>query len=176
MAPPTRPARHALRAARPPTAASEAAPAGEAPDTIRIGYQLIPNGDAIVRQLGWLEEALPDTKIEWLPFESGGDVNTAVAAGSLDIGLAGIEPGHPRARPPLSLPYAVPWIFDVIGTNEALVATKDSGVTDHRRPRGQEGRHAVRLDRALQPAGRARGRRRRRLRRSRSSTCSRRTS
>src|SRR6185503_13366709 len=110
------PASSAEPAASATAASSEAAaPAGAAPDTIRIGYQLIPNGDAIVRQLGWLEEALPDTKIEWLPFESGGDVNTAVAAGSLDIGLAGSSPVTRGLAPPLSLPYAVPWIFDVIG-------------------------------------------------------------
>src|SRR5690606_40187819 len=55
----------------------------------RIGYQLIPNGDLIVKDQGWLEQALPDTKIIWSRFDSGGDVNTAMLSGAIDIGLAG---------------------------------------------------------------------------------------
>src|SRR6185503_3772200 len=63
-----------------------------APAQLRIGYQLIPNGDLIVKDQKWLEQALPHTKIVWSKFDSGGDVNTAIAAGSLDIGLAGSSP------------------------------------------------------------------------------------
>jgi len=99
------------------------------PKELRIGYQLIPNGDLIVKDQGWLEAALPNTKITWSKFDSGGDVNTAVAAGSIDIGLAGSSPVARGLAKPLSLPYQVPWIFDVIGDNEALVVRKDSGVT-----------------------------------------------
>ena len=53
----------------------------------------IPNGDLIVKNEGWLEEALPDTEIEWKLFDSGGSVNEAIVAGSIDIGLAGSQPG-----------------------------------------------------------------------------------
>ncbi|MER7131870.1 taurine ABC transporter substrate-binding protein [Streptosporangium saharense] len=98
------------------------------PATLRIGYQLIPNGDLIVKDQRWLETALPNTKIVWSRFDSGGDVNTAVIAGSLDIGLAGSSPVTRGLSAPLNIPYRVPWIFDVIGDNEALVAR--GGVTD----------------------------------------------
>ena len=54
------------------------------PDTITIGYQAIPNGDLVVKNEGWLEEAFPDTEIEWTLFDSGGSVNEAVVAGSID--------------------------------------------------------------------------------------------
>src|SRR5262245_2229697 len=96
------------------------AAAGGDPTELRIGYQLIPNGDLIVKDQGWLEAALPNTKITWSKFDSGGDVNTAIAAGSIDIGLAGSSPVARGFAKPLSLPYQVPWIFDVIGDNEAL--------------------------------------------------------
>ncbi|GAA3086687.1 ABC transporter substrate-binding protein [Streptosporangium carneum] len=109
--------------------AQEAKPAADgSPATLRIGYQLIPNGDLIVKDQKWLEAALPNTKIVWSKFDSGGDVNTAMIAGSLDIGLAGSSPVTRGLSAPLNIPYKVPWIFDVIGDNEALVAR--GGVTD----------------------------------------------
>ncbi|GAA1770994.1 glycine betaine ABC transporter substrate-binding protein [Luedemannella helvata] len=100
-----------------------------APAELRIGYQLIPNGDLIVKDQQWLEKALPNTKIIWSRFDSGGDVNTAIVAGSIDIGLAGSSPVSRGLAAPLNIPYTVPWIFDVIGDNESLVVRKESGVT-----------------------------------------------
>ncbi|MFT4033979.1 MAG: ABC transporter substrate-binding protein [Patulibacter sp.] len=94
-----------------------------APQTITIGYQAIPNGDLVVKHEGWLEQALPNTKIEWKLFDSGGSVNEAVAAKSIDIGLAGSSPVSRGLSQPLA--YQVPWIHDVIGTAEAL-AVKSS--------------------------------------------------
>ncbi len=92
---------------------------GELPDKITIGYQEIPNGDLIVKEQGWLEEALPDTEIEWKLFDSGGSVNEAFQAGSLDIGLAGSSPVSRGISQEID--YEVPWIHDVIGDAEALV-------------------------------------------------------
>ncbi|GGO66873.1 taurine ABC transporter substrate-binding protein [Nonomuraea cavernae] len=103
---------------------------GGAPKEIRIGYQLIPNGDLIVKDQRWLEEALPDTTITWTKFDSGGDVNTAMVAGSIDIGLAGSAPVTRGLSAPLDIPYKVPWIFDVIGENEALVARQAGSVQE----------------------------------------------
>lgn len=102
------------------------------PKELRIAYQLIPNGDLIVKDQKWLEEALPDTKITWSRFDSGGDVNTAVIAGSVDIGLAGSSPVTRGLSAPLNIAYKVPWIFDVIGENEALVAKKAGSVAELR--------------------------------------------
>ncbi|MQY08792.1 taurine ABC transporter substrate-binding protein [Actinomadura macrotermitis] len=104
-------------------AAGDSAPnADGTPKALRIGYQAIPNGDLIVKDQRWLEQALPHTKITWSRFESGGDVNTAMVAGGLDIGLAGSSPVTRGLSAPLNIKYKVPWIFDVIGDNEALVA------------------------------------------------------
>lgn len=110
---------------------SAAAPSPEppaGPAEIRIAYQAIPNGDLVVKNLGLLEAALPGTTITWTKFESGGDVNTAVIAGAVDIGLAGSSPVTIGLAQPI--PYQVPWIFDVIGPAESLVVRNDAGITD----------------------------------------------
>lgn len=103
----------------PETTASGAA---KAPEKITIGYQAIPNGDLIVKNLGLLEKALPNTKIEWKQFDSGGTVNEAFAGGSLDFGLAGSSPVSRGISQ--GIEYRVPWIHDVIGNAEALAAKK----------------------------------------------------
>jgi len=109
---------------------SSANPSAGAPSEIRIGYQLIPNGDLIVKDQGWLEAALPDTTITWVKFDSGADVNTAIIGGSLDIGLAGSSPVAAGLSEPMDIAYKVPWIHDVIGAAESLIVKNDSGVTD----------------------------------------------
>jgi taurine transport system substrate-binding protein len=98
----------------------------KAPEKLIIGYQAIPNGDLVVKHEGWLEKALPNTKVEWKLFDSGGSVNEAVAAKSIDIGLAGSSPVSRGLSTPLA--YQVPWIHDVIGTAEALAVK--SNITD----------------------------------------------
>lgn len=110
-----------------PGVAASANSAG--PSTLRIGYQLVPNGDLVVKDKKWLEKSLPGTKLQWIKFDSGGDVNTAIVAGAIDIGLAGSSPVTKGLAPPLNIPYLVPWIFDVIGTNEALVVKKSEGIS-----------------------------------------------
>jgi taurine transport system substrate-binding protein len=91
------------------------------PDTITIGYQNIPNGDLIVKQEGYLEEAFgPDVEVEWRLFDSGGAVNEAILADAIDIGLAGSSPTSRGLSS--GIEYQVPWIHDVIGDAEALVA------------------------------------------------------
>lgn len=101
-----------------------------APDTIVIGYQLIPNGDLVVKAEGWLEEAFPDSEIEWKLFDSGGAVNEAIVADSIDIGLAGSSPVSRGIS--TGIEYVVPWIHDVIGEAESLVVNPEtvSGLDD----------------------------------------------
>jgi taurine transport system substrate-binding protein len=106
---------------------SSSAKSSSAPSQLRIGYQLIPNGDLIVKDKRWLEKALPNTKIKWAQFASGADVNTAVAAGGVDVGLVGSSPVAKGIS--IGLKYRVPWIFDVIGAAESLVVRNGTGVT-----------------------------------------------
>lgn len=111
-----------------------AAAGAKAPEKLIIGYQAIPNGDLVVKHEGWLEKALPDTKIEWKQFDSGGSVNEAIAADSIDIGLAGSSPVSRGLSQPLD--YQVPWIHDVIGKAEALAARK--GITSIAQLKGKK--------------------------------------
>src|SRR5690606_19216015 len=56
-------------------------------------------------------------------FDSGGSVIEAVAANSIDIGLAGSSPVSRGLS--TGIAFQVPWIFDVIGEAEALVVRDD---------------------------------------------------
>ncbi|MFD4370416.1 glycine betaine ABC transporter substrate-binding protein [Streptomyces sp. NPDC058486] len=94
---------------------------------VRIAYQSIPNADLVVKNQRLLEKALPDAEIRWVRFDSGGDVNTAVIAGAVDLGLLGSSPVTKGLSAPLDIPYKVLWIHDLIGDNEALVARKGIG-------------------------------------------------
>lgn len=100
-----------------------ASASSDAPEEITIAYQAIPNGDLVVKHNKYLEDAFPDTKISWKLFDSGGKVNEAVTAGSIDIGLAGSSPVSRGISQ--GIKYQVPWIFDVIGEAEALVVKSD---------------------------------------------------
>ncbi|WP_426362434.1 glycine betaine ABC transporter substrate-binding protein [Streptomyces sp. E-08] len=92
---------------------------------VRIAYQAIPNADLVVKNQKLLEKALPDADVSWVKFDSGGDVNTAVIAGAVDLGLLGSSPVTKGLSAPLDIPYRVLWIHDLIGDNEALVARRD---------------------------------------------------
>jgi taurine transport system substrate-binding protein len=98
------------------------------PAQLNIAYQVIPNGDPIVKHEKWLENdpLLKGMSINWREFDAGADVNRAIAANSADVGLAGTTPVSVGLTSGLT--YQVPWIFDIEGQNEALVVKKSSGI------------------------------------------------
>jgi taurine transport system substrate-binding protein len=95
----------------------------------RIAYQKIPNADLVVKDLGLLKACMPNAKLKWSPFASGGDVVQAYGANSVDIGLMGSSPATTALSAPLNLPISVIWIHDVIGTAESLVV-RDKSIKD----------------------------------------------
>lgn len=95
------------------------------PDQVTIGYQVIPNAEIIGKQLGWFEKEM-GVRINWKQFDSGRDVNTAIAAGSVDMGLVGTSPA--AAGISQGVPYEVIWIHDLEGENESLVVKKGRGI------------------------------------------------
>ena len=99
----------------------------ETPEKIVLGYQVSPNGELVAKALGLLEKKYPDTKIEWVKFEAGRDVNNAIASGSIDFGLVGTPPASIGVAS--KLPYKIYYLHDVIGESEALVVKEDSGIT-----------------------------------------------
>ncbi len=96
--------------------------------TIRIGWQMIPNADLIVKDKGWLEACMPNATIQWSQFNSGADVVQAFGSGSLDIAQMGSSPSVRAVSAPLNLDVQVVWIHDVIGDAESLVA-RDASVS-----------------------------------------------
>ncbi|GAA2888398.1 ABC transporter substrate-binding protein [Streptosporangium fragile] len=102
---------------------------GAAGKTIRIAYQAFPSGDLIVKNKGWLEQALPDYTITWTKFDSGASINTAFVAGSVDIAAIGSSPVARGLSAPLNIPYQVAFVLDVAGDNEALVARDGTGIS-----------------------------------------------
>jgi taurine transport system substrate-binding protein len=115
----------ASSAASAPSSASADTPA-ELPKEIRIGYQVSPNGELVAKALGLAEKKFPGVKISWLRFDSGRDVNTAIASGSIDFGLVGTPPGASGVA--RGLPDDIYYIHDVIGDSEALVVQESSGI------------------------------------------------
>lgn len=108
------------------TTTTAAAEGGAAPTEFRIGYQVIPNAEVLTKNLGLMESKYPDVDIKWLSFDSGRDVNTAMASGGIDVGLVGSVPASTGIAQ--NLPYQVYLIHDIIGDNEALAVTQASGI------------------------------------------------
>lgn len=92
-----------------------------------LGYQVIPNGDAVVQGQRMLETCMPNASIEWKRFDSAGEILQAYGSNSIDYGLLGSSALARGLSQPLSLSLKTPWVFDEIGTAESLVA-KDPAV------------------------------------------------
>ncbi|MBH8608259.1 aliphatic sulfonate ABC transporter substrate-binding protein [Thermoactinomyces sp. CICC 10521] len=107
-------------------ATSSASQSKSAPKEIRLGYQVSPSAELLAKASGLLEKKYPDIKINWIQFDSGRDVNTAIASGSIDFGLVGTPPAAIGIAK--GLPYKVFYVHDVIGDSEALVVKKSSGI------------------------------------------------
>lgn len=95
------------------------------PGVVTIGYLALVNAQLVSKQMGWHEQEM-GLKIKWVKFDSGRDVNTAIASGSIDFG--GV--GNPPATVGVSrgLPYEGIFVLNVLGAVESLVVRKDRGI------------------------------------------------
>lgn len=96
---------------------------GGMPSEIKIGYQVSASAELLAKALGLAEKAFTDTKVQYISFDSGRDVNTAMASGGIDVGLIGsvlVAVGIAQ-----KMPYQPYFIHSVIGEAEALVVKKD---------------------------------------------------
>lgn len=93
---------------------------------LRIGYQVIPNAELLAKATKMFEEKFKGVSVKLHQFEAAVDVNTAMAAGEIDVGLIGSS--SVASGVAQNLPNKVIWLHDVIGDNEALVVKKDSGI------------------------------------------------
>ncbi|MCD8019670.1 MAG: ABC transporter substrate-binding protein [Clostridiales bacterium] len=96
------------------------------PEKIGLGYWDSPNGELHTKERGALEEAFPEIEIQWLEFDSGPDILTAMESGSIDFATIG--------TPPTALGLAngyhfkIFYLHDIIGESEGLIVTEDSGI------------------------------------------------
>jgi taurine transport system substrate-binding protein len=97
--------------------------------TVRIAYQNFADSTLLVKDQKTLEKALPDHTIKWTAFDSGASINTAFLGGSIDLAVIGSSPAAAGLCPPLSIPYQVIELLNVIGDSEALVVREASGIT-----------------------------------------------
>jgi taurine transport system substrate-binding protein len=105
--------------------------------TLRLAYQAFPSGDLIVKNQGWLEQALPGWDIRWTKFDSGASVNQAFIGNAVDIGAIGSSPVARGLSGDTPIDYKVGFVLDVAGDNEALVARRDTGITQVGQLRGK---------------------------------------
>ena len=87
----------------------------QSPDKITLGLQKLITPELIVQYEKKYEEYLGEN-VEIVQFDSGSDVNTALASGSIDIGIMGtsvVATGLAN-----NLEIEVIWMNDVIGSAE----------------------------------------------------------
>lgn len=108
--------------------ASEAAQGQASKDdrVVNIGTMNLVNGDLIAQYEEYYENEL-GVEVNLVTFESGKDVNTALAAGSIDISELGSSPTAQGIAN--GVDYEVFWIGDVIGAAESLAVKNDSGIS-----------------------------------------------
>lgn len=94
-------------------------------DIVNIGTINLVNGDLIAQYEKLYEEEL-GVQVNLVNFDSGKDVNTALASGSIDISELGSSPAALGISSDVD--YEVFWIGDIIGSAESLVVKNDSGV------------------------------------------------
>lgn len=99
--------------------------AGEVTKVI-IGTQEMPNDEGIAKALDYFKEEM-GVDVELKKFDSGKDVNTAIASGSIDFGLMGTCPASLAIAQDLGVEFI--WIHEVLGSVESLVARQETGIT-----------------------------------------------
>ncbi len=102
---------------------------------VRIGTIEMPNDEGIAKALGYFEEEI-EAEVELIKFDSGRDVNTALASGSIDFGLEGSSPATLAIAQDLGVELI--WVHEVLGSVESLVARKESGITSIEQLKGKK--------------------------------------
>lgn len=96
------------------------------PSKITMGYWESPNGELLTKETGAFEKEYPDVEIEWIEFQSGADILTAMQSGSIDFATIG--------TPPVSIgiannnPFKIFYLHDVIGESEGLIVKNSSKI------------------------------------------------
>lgn len=111
-------------AATSPSASGEAA----APEKIRVGYQVYAGSELLAKGLGLAKDTFPNSQVEYLRFDAGRDVNTALAAKGIEFGVLGSTAAAVGISSGIA--YSIIYLYDLIGLAEALVVRSDIKAID----------------------------------------------
>lgn len=95
---------------------------GSKAEVVNIATMNLVNGDLIAQYEKYYETEL-GVDVKLVNFDSGKDVNTALAAGSIDIAELGSAPTANGISS--GLDYKVFWVGDILGSAESLVVKND---------------------------------------------------
>lgn len=104
---------------------------------IKIGTMDLVNPDLVARKEKYYEKQL-GIKVKIVKFDSGKDVNTALAAGSIDASELGSNPTALGIGNGLN--YDVIYIGDIIGSAESLVVKNNANVNSVSQLKGKRSR------------------------------------
>ncbi len=96
------------------------------PSKINVAFFVETKPTMIAKGEGWFEE-LAKAKINWSEVGSGAEINTGMAAGSFDIGLA-IGSSPTAAGISQNIPYQLVGMVDNIGPAEEMVVRKAANI------------------------------------------------
>lgn len=102
---------------------------------IKIGTMDLVNPDLVARKEKYYEKQL-GIKVKIVKFDSGKDVNTALAAGSIDVSELGSNPTALGIGNGLN--YDVIYIGDIIGSAESLVVKNNANVNSVSQLKGKK--------------------------------------
>ena len=102
---------------------------------IKIGTMDLVNPDLVARKEKYYEKQL-GVKVKIVKFDSGKDVNTALAAGSIDVSELGSNPTGLGIGNGLN--YDVIYIGDIIGSAESLVVKNNANVNSVSQLKGKK--------------------------------------
>lgn len=97
-----------------------------APAQVNIAFFLSTSPFMIAKGQGWIDEAAK-TKVNWIEVGSGAEINTGVAAGSMDLGF-GIGSSPTASGISQGIPYEVVAMMDNIGPAEEMIVRKSAGI------------------------------------------------
>ena len=98
-----------------------------APATVRVGFFVSTDPTMLAKGQGWFEQGTGG-KIAWTEMGSGAEINTAIAAGSLDFGL-GIGSSPCAAGIAQQLPYKLIGMVNNIGGAEEMTVRTSARIT-----------------------------------------------
>ena len=108
------------------SATAEGGSGDAARKSVTIGTLDLVNGDLIAQYENWYSTEL-GVDVKLVKFDSGKDINSALASGSIDIGQEGSSPAALAISSGIDI--EVIWIGDIIGAAETLAARDGTGIT-----------------------------------------------